>query len=174
MPTKQKEGVINELSEKLSKSTAVVLIETQAMNMKEQINIRKKFRSEGLDIQVVKNTLLRIAGKKAGVALDANSLNRPTAIIIGYGDETGPAKTLVDLMKTVKTISIKSGAMKSTQLSAQDVEELAKIPGKQELRGQVVGSIIGPLQETHGLLSAPIRDLVGVLRNYAEKQGGAF
>lgn len=174
MTTPRKESIVEGLTEKLNRATGFVLVESQKMSMKEQLDMRKKLRAQGLEFQVAKNTLLRIATHNAGAANVDTFLNGPTGLIISYDEEVAAARAIVELVKTQKAIVIKAGVIGTTAFNAKQVEDLAKLPGKQELRSQAVGTIIGPLQQTHGLLSAPIRDLVQVLHNYAEKQGASF
>lgn len=174
MPTPRKAGIIEQLTDKLKRSSAMVLMQTQGLTVADQTDLRKKLHGNGIDFQVVKNTLLRIATKDAGVAdLDADLVG-PTAVAIGYADEGAVAKAVMDYIRTSKIVTVKAGMIGRQSFNAKQVEDLARLPGRQELRSQNVGVIQGPLNQTYSLLSAPTRDLVQVLRNYAEKQGATF
>jgi large subunit ribosomal protein L10 len=174
MPTPRKEAIVAALAEKLGRSKAVVLVQSQGLSVAEQNDLRKKLRTGGLDFQVVKNTLFRLAARQANIAAPDSVLTGPTAAAIGYDEEPATAKTVLDSIKSFKVVSVKAGILRQVHLNAAQVDDLSKLPGRNELRAQAVGTVQGPLTQAYGVLNAPLRDLVGVLRNYAEKQGGTF
>ncbi|HEX8731675.1 MAG TPA: hypothetical protein VF725_06400, partial [Ktedonobacterales bacterium] len=93
-------------------------------------------------------------------------LNGQTAIALGFGEEVAPAKAITDYLKTAKTakpVKVKAGILERGPITAKQVEDLAKVPSRDQLRSQVVGTMMGPLNQTYGVLSAPLRDLINVL-----------
>ncbi len=174
MPTPRKEAIVAALAEKLSRSKTVVLVQSQGLSVAEQNDLRRKLRTNGLDFQVVKNTLFRLAARLANIAAPDSVLAGPTAAAIGYGEEPSAAKAVLDSIKGYKVISVKAGILRMVHLNPAQVDDLSKLPGRNDLRAQAVGTVQGPLTQTYGLLNAPLRDLVGTLHNYAEKQGGTF
>ena len=173
MPTPRKIKIVESLTEKLRRAKALVLMQTEGLTVAAQTELRKKLRSGGMEFQVVKNTLFRTATRAADVANVDEILNGPTAVAIGYQDETTVAKAILDYVKTSKIVTVKGGMMGSQKLSIAQVEGLSKLPGRDILRAQAVGTVQGPLSQTNGLLTAPLRDFVQILHNYAEKQGAS-
>jgi large subunit ribosomal protein L10 len=127
-----------------------------------------------MEFQVVKNTLFRNATHAAGVANVDEILNGPTSVAFGYEDEAAVAKAVMDYVRTSKIVTVKGGMLGAQKLNASQMESLAKLPGRDVLRAQAVGTVQGPLSQVTGLIGAPTRDLVQILRNYAEKQGASF
>jgi large subunit ribosomal protein L10 len=174
MPTPRKEGIVEDLTAKLKRAKALVLVEIQGLKTADQIILRKKLRENNLEFQVVKNTLFRLSTHQTESANLDKILAGPTAVAFGYDDEIAVAKAVSDYVRTSKIVKIKAGMLGKTAMSAAQVEDLAKLPGRDGVRSQSVGTLLGPAQKVVGLLSAPMRDLVGVLHNYAEKQGATF
>ena len=174
MPTQRKIQIVESLTEKLRRAKTTVLVQAQGMSVAEQTEMRKKFRSSGLDFQVVKNTLLRHATHSADTANIDDVLSGPTAVVIGYQDEVGVAKAVLDYIRTSKTVTVKAGMLGKQKLNPAQLESLSKLPGRDQLRSQAVGTVQGPLATAAGLVGAPLRDLVQILHNYAEKQGATF
>jgi len=58
---------------------------------------------------------------------------------------------------------VRGGLMQGRQISAEDVDQLAKLPPLDVLRGQVIGAIIAPLNALLALVNAPLQDLVGLI-----------
>jgi large subunit ribosomal protein L10 len=166
MPTTAKAHLIEEMTEKLGRASAAVLLQTEGLTVAEAQDLRRKLRAQGIELHVIKNTLLRKASEAANYKDISALLSGQTAIAIGYGEEVAPAKAVADYLKTAKTakpVKVKAGILDRAPISATQVEDLAKIPSRDQLRGQVVGTFMGPLNQTYGVLSAPLRDLVNVL-----------
>jgi large subunit ribosomal protein L10 len=101
---------------------------------------------------VVKNTLTRRAAEAAGADALLTLLEGPSAIafIESDGDMVAVAKALADSAKDTKILEIRGGVMQGKAIAAGDVDELAKLPPFDVLRGQVLGAIVAPLQNLLG------------------------
>jgi large subunit ribosomal protein L10 len=173
MPTQAKAEKIDELTEKLSRATVAILVQTQGLTVKDMNELRGKMRAAKLEFQIAKNTLLRIASERNNMtALDKSIFNGQTAVALGYDDEVVAAKAVTDYIHTSKVALLKSGILGGHTLTAEQIEDMAKIPGgKNYAKAQVVGTIQGPLASTYGLLTAPLRDLCYVLQAHADQLG---
>lgn len=176
MPTQAKTEKITELTDKLNRASVVILVQTQGLRVKDMNELRAKMRAARVEFQVAKNTLLRIASERNNMdRLDKSIFNGQTAIAIGYEDEVATAKVVNDYVQTSKVVVLKSGILGGRNLSAAQVEGLAKLPGgKNQVKAQVVGTIQGPVASLVGLFNAPLRDLCYVIQARAEQlQNGA-
>ncbi len=177
MPTQAKAETIEQLAEKLKRATVAILVQTQGLNVKDMNDLRGKMRAAKVDFQVAKNTLLRIATERNSMTgVDKGIFNGQTAIALGYDDEITAAKAVADYVRTSKVVVLKSGILGGRTLTAQQVEDLARMPGgKLYAKAQLVGVIQGPMATTYGLLSAPLRDFCYVIQARAEQlqQGNA-
>ena len=175
MPTEAKSEAIAELTDKLERARGAVLLTTQGLTVAEVTELRRRLRAAGIEMHVVKNTLLRIAAERAHYQDLSELLHGQTAIALSYEDEIAAAKTITDYLRTARTskpVTVKAGLLELAPITAKQVEDLAKIQGKDQLRAQVVGTIHGPLNQLYGLLTAPMRDLVNVLEASVRQLGG--
>ena len=113
----------------------------------------------------MKNTLTRRAAEQAGAEALLVMLEGPTAIafIESSGDPAAVAKALAATAKETNVLTLRGGILEGKALSGDDVEQLAKLPPVDVLRGQLVGAIVAPLTQLLGLVSAPLRDLHGLI-----------
>ncbi len=170
MPTQAKTEKINELTAKLSRAAIAILVQTQGLKVKDMTDLRNKMRAARIEFQIAKNTLLRIASEHSNMTeLDKSIFNGQTAVAFGYDDEVATAKAVTDYIRTSRTVVLKSGILGGRTLRAEQIEDLAKIPGKNYARAQVVGVIEGPMSTTYSLLTAPMRDLCYVIQARAEQ-----
>ncbi len=174
MPTEAKAKIIEELTDKLGRATVTILVQTQGLNVKDMNELRNRMRAAKLDFQVAKNTLLRIATERNNMTeLDKSIFNGQTSIALGYEDEVAAAKAVADYVNTSRIVTLKSGILGGRNLTAEQIESMARMPGgKNYAKAQVVGTVQGPLASTYGLLTAPLRDLCYVLQAHAEQLNG--
>jgi large subunit ribosomal protein L10 len=176
MPTEAKAHIIEELTERLRRMRAAVLLQTQGLTVAELTDLRRKLGANGIDLQVAKNTLLRIASEQAQLENLEPVLHGQTTIALGYGDEVAVAKAISDYIRTARLphpITVKAGILGRSPLSAAQVESLARTPARPQLQAELVGALQGPLSQTYGVISAPLRDLVNVLEARIRQLGGA-
>ena len=127
--------------------------------------LRGKLLEHGARLSVVKNTLTRRAAEAAGADALLALLEGPSAIafIESDGDPAAVAKALSDSARETRILAIRGGVMNGRQITDADVENLAKLPPLDVLRGQVLGVIIAPLTQLLALVNAPLQNLIGLV-----------
>lgn len=173
MPTQAKAEWIDELADMLQRSKSGVLMQTQGLKVSEITDFRRKLGASKAELQVVKNTLLRIAAERANVSGLDPILAGQTTIALGFEDEVSVAKLVTDYARTQKIIVIKGGILEKKLISPAQVDSLAKTPPRNQVQAQLVGSIQGPVASLVNLLDTVARDLVYVLQARADQLGGA-
>lgn len=166
MPTDAKAAMIDELTDKLKRTRSAVLLQTEGLTVAEISEMRRRLSGSGVEMHVVKNTLLRIASERAQYQDISKLLNGQTTLALSYDDDVAPAKAVTDFLKAVKTakpVTIKAGILERGPITPAQVDALSKVPPRDQLRGEVVGTVMGPLNQAYGVLSAPLRDLINVL-----------
>ena len=172
MQRKEKEQVVTELAERLRSSQTLILADYRGLSVSELDEVRTKLLEHGARFHVVKNTLTKRAAEEAGFETLKDLLDGPTAIaFVGDGDMVSVAKTLSETARKTKILELKGGILEGTPMDAAQVSELAKLPPADVLRGQVLGAIVGPLNEIVGLFAAPVQDFVGLLDARIEQLG---
>jgi large subunit ribosomal protein L10 len=172
MLRKEKEQVVAELAERLRSAQTLILADYRGLSVSELDEVRTKLLEHGARFHVVKNTLTKRAADEAGFETLKELLDGPTAIaFVGDGDMVSVAKTLSETARKTKVLELKGGILEGTPMDASQVAELAKLPPADMLRGQVLGAIVGPLNEIVGLFAAPVQDFVGLLDARIEQLG---
>ncbi len=171
-PRPEKVAEVAEIRELLSEG-CVVLTDFQGLNVKEISALRGKLREVGSGYRVVKNTLFRLAAAKTPAARLAEGLVGPTGILYTKDDPVVAVKALEDFGKTAKLVRIKAGFVDGQVLTAEQVQELAKIPPKQQLYAMVVGGLQSPISNLVGTLQSTLGQLALTLQAIAEKKGAA-
>jgi large subunit ribosomal protein L10 len=174
MPTEKKAKIIDSLEEVFTRSKAGVMTDYRGLKTTEIVALRRKLRESGIDYKIVKNTLARIAAKRAGKDKITGGLEGPMAIAFGYDDIAKPAKALTEYLTMAKlNLPIKGGFMGNQFLSLQEVKYLATLPSREILLARVMGGIQGPISAFVNQINAPLRGFVLVLQERIKQLEGA-
>lgn len=177
MPSKkvleEKQQVVADLAEQLKKSCVGVVVDYKGISVADDTKLRKELRESGDQYKVVKNTLLKLALKEAGIEGLDPVLEGTTAVALSDKDYIHAAKTLYTFEKNTKgaTLKVKAGFVDGKVLSKDDVAELATLPSKEELVAKVLGSLNAPITGFVTVLNGTMKALVVALNAIAEKQG---
>ena len=165
MQKSDKERVVAELTERLRTSETLIVADYRGLTNAEIDGLRSKLIEHGARFAVVKNTLTRRAAEAAGADALLALLEGPSAIafVESEGDPVAVAKALRDAATSTRVLAIRGGVLEGSAISADEVENLAKLPPADVLRAQLVGAIVSPLTTVVALLAAPLRDLVGLI-----------
>jgi large subunit ribosomal protein L10 len=174
MQKEDKTRVVAELTEKLRSADTLIVADYRGLTMPQIDDLRGKLLEQGAKFTVVKNTLTRRAAKDAGAEALLALLEGPSAIafIEAEGDMVAVAKALADSARDTKVLAIRGGVLAGRVIGAEDVEELAKLPPLDVLRGQVLAAVIAPLTAILALVNAPLQNLYGLLDARIEQLGG--
>ena len=165
----QKETMLSQYVEWVSKSQAVVLVEYSGLKMSNLDVIRSKVREAGGEFHIVKNTLAKLALEKAGFKVPEDYAEKTTAIGFAFSDPAGFAKALTEATKGLEAVKIKGGFMGAVTLKPADVKALASLPPLPVMRAQLLGILQAPAGKLVRILAEPGRQVAYVLRAYSEK-----
>ena len=167
----QKIQTVKELSERLGKSKTAIFADFKGLKVNESYELRNKCKEQGIDVEVIKKTLLKRSFEKAGIAdIDPSKFEGGILIFLGYDDEVAPAKAVFDYAKEHGALKITGGIMGGRYADKAIIESLAKLPSKQELLAKLVRSIKSPISGLVNVLAGNLRGLVNVLNALKESK----
>jgi large subunit ribosomal protein L10 len=171
---RQKERVVEELTERLRETQTLIVADYRGLTMPQIDGLRSELLKHGARFRVVKNTLTRRAAEQAGADAVLALLEGPSAIAFleTDGDPVAVAKALGAAARESRVLEVKGGLLDGRAITAADVESLAKLPPLDQLRGQVLGAVTAPLYTIVGLFTAPLQNLVGLIDARIEQLGG--
>lgn len=166
----QKQKLVRDYIEKINASKALFIIAPTQITPNEANTLRKQLKESNASFNVVKNSLFKIALKKTQKELDDISLSEENAAIFIQGEASESAKVLYNFLEDIKKGKIKGGLLDNTPLGTTEIEELAKLPPKDELIATTVRTIGAPLTNFARVLNANILSLVNVLKNIGKEE----
>ncbi len=157
----EKEAVINDVTGLAAKAQTLVLAEYRGITVADMTKLRANGRSNGVSLNVFKNTLARRAVSGGSFAVVSELMTGP--LLYGFSqDAVAAARVMADFAKGNEKLVIRGGATGGTLLDVNGVKQLASIPSKEVLLAQLLG-----------LMQSPISRLARVLAAIAEKNAGS-
>jgi len=166
----QKAEIVKNLKEKFLNSEGVFATSFKGFTVAESNEIRKLIREKGGEFRVVKNTLIRLASQDTPVQPLNDFIQGPTALVIAYQDPVEIAKVLDKFIKDHPSLELRGFVIQGKGFNAEAIKDLVKLPPKEVLLAQVLGTLQAPLTNFVGLLSAIIRNFLYVLKAIEEKK----
>lgn len=171
MNINEKKQTVQEVREKFEKSQGFFITHNLGLDAGQISALRKDVRTNGGELKVIKNTLIKRAIENLEHHKDIDAdLKGPVAVAFSYNDPAAIAKAILKYVDDKNKFEVKSGMLGTVLLSSSQVAALAKLPSRQELIARTVRTIAAPLQNFMGVLSAVPRDFVNVLTAIKDKK----
>lgn len=153
-----KQAKVEKLTEMLKNAAAGVIVDYRGITVEEDTKLRKELREAGVHYFVEKNTMLRFALNNVGLDGLTNVLEGTTAIALSDDDQTAPARVLGKFSEACKDekFHLKAGFIGEDIYDEAGVKALSKIPSREVLLAQLVGSLQGPMQKLAATLQAVV------------------
>ena len=145
MKREEKTAVVDELATRLGEAEAIFAIDYKGISVPQAAELRTKLRESDAAFSVVKNRLAKRAAEQAGTEGLDELLVGPTALTLISGDPVTVAKTITTFTKEHEVLTYKGGIMDGAPLDPESFQAIAKLPGVDQLRGQLVGLVASPL-----------------------------
>jgi large subunit ribosomal protein L10 len=160
----RKKELVEQYVDMLQQAQGVVITEYRGMSVKQLDELRGKLREHQTQFTITKNTLLKIALDKVGMAVPEELLLGPVALAVAFDDLSETVKTILEFAGGNELLVLKGGIIGETAVLEGDLEAISRLPSLDVLRAQMVGMVTMPLTQLIGLLEEPGRQVVAVLK----------
>ncbi len=167
----KKEEVVREVSELLDSSKLTVIANYQGTSVKQLQTLRKDAKDGGTKVKVLKNRLVikALQSQDKYKAIDTVKFNQQLIYAFNSEDEVAPAQAFANFAKKHQSLEFVGAISEDGQfMEAGDVKQLAALPSKDQLRGQLVGLFSAPQRGLVTVLSGNIRGVLNVLNARSE------
>lgn len=163
-----KEMEMQYLRREIERAQEVLVCNVVGMDGHGSTQLRADLRKKGIQVQVVKNKLLRRVLLDMGLPPLDNVLVGSSALVWGGEGIVELAREISDWAKKIEKFSVKGACVSGQGLDAAGVERLTKLPSRLELLSMIVGQILGPGGRLAAQLKGPGGALVSQVKSIAE------
>lgn len=162
------------LKEKFSKAKVAIFADYKGLSATQADDLRRQLRAQETEVKVLKNNVARLLTKEGQMGTEAkqvmDDLVGPTLVAFAYRDPAGAAKIIHKFAQDNEALKLKDSLMGQKRLDAANIEELAKLPGKEVLLAMLLGTMNAPVRNFVSVLAAVPRGLVTVLAAIEKKK----
>lgn len=141
MKRTEKAEIISALKSRADGASIAIVTDFKGLTVEDMTGLRKLLREAGVDYQVVKNTLARIALTGGTHEVLKDEVKENCAVAFGYSDPVATAKALSEYSKKNKKFQIRFGSLEGKFMDESAVKDLAKLPSKPELLAKLLGTM---------------------------------
>ena len=149
--------LVDEVTAKINEAASVVVVDYRGLTVEQATNLRKQLRENGVEMKVIKNSILRRAAEKAGLEGLNEVFTGPTAVAFSNEDVVAPAKIIADFAKEAEALEIKGGIIEGNVASIEEITALAKLPNREGLLSMLLS-----------VLQAPVRNVAYAIKAVAD------
>lgn len=168
MPSQQNIDAVESISRQLEKAAGIYFTDYLGLDVADITELRKKLVESGVEYRVVKNTLVRLASRNAGIDGLGDVFEGSTAVALSYDDPTAPARVLNEFSKTHDLPQLKALVFEGKVMDNSVFKKIANLPSKETLLAKLLGGLSSPMSKMSSLLKSPMIDLVNVLNSLKE------
>lgn len=169
MNREQKTATVEAIAEQIEAADAVFAVDYRGISVPQAAALRVRLREADATLRIVKNSLTERAAERAGADSLRDLLEGPTALTFVRGDAALAAKALSDFARAEVPIEFKGGLMGGEELSVDQIRSIARLPARDVLYGQMVGTVAAPLTGLVRGLNGLLAGLAVQLQQIAER-----
>src|SRR5919109_754034 len=169
MNKEQKAAAVEEIAERLGEAKAIFAVDYRGISVPEAAELRARLRDADATFRVVKNRLAKRAVEKAGTDGLQDLLEGPVALTLIKGDAVVAAKAISTFARQHQVLEYRGGFMDGEPLAPDQFRAIARLPGLDALRGQLVGVTASPLTGLARGLGSMVSGLAVALGQIVEK-----
>ena len=167
----KKQNILEDLAGKFGRAKAAILIDFTKLPVSKTTELRRLLKKEDAEYKVAKKTLVSRILKSGGYkGTDLDDFKTQVGVVFSYGDPVPAASSLQKFSKLNEALKILGGFLGLNWMDKTRVLALAKLPSREILLGQVVGTIAAPLSGLVTVLSGNMRNFVNALNNLKNKR----
>src|SRR3990167_3770798 len=155
----KKSDIVAKVSDLLASSKLTVIARYRGTSVKAMQELRRQAIQNQTSVLVVKNRLVKKAIEQNETLKDIDTSLLQGQLLYAFNseDEVAPAQALANFAKQEPQIEFVAGFSEDGKLlAAEEVKILAQLPGKDQLRATLVGTIAAPLTGFVGVMSGNI------------------
>ena len=142
-----KEQILGEIKEAFTDVTSIIIADYRGIRVPVVTAMREDFRKNGCQYRVLKNSLVKIAVKGSELEPITGLMVGTTAVIWSKDAPQTPAKVALKWAKDQPKFKIMGGYFDGKALDPAGVEQLAKMPGKNEVRASLLMTFLAAPQD---------------------------
>jgi len=174
----RKEELVAEYHRQMDESTGFVMAEYNALSVPQMQDLRRQTRQAEGEMFVIKNTLFKLVLKERDLAVPEDLMTGPMVVAFCHKDVPSLVKLFRNAARDFEAdrLMVRGGLLEGRIFGQDEVLAVSNLPTREELLSMVLRTINAPATQTVGVVASGIRQVLNVVKAYADKleeAGGA-
>lgn len=166
----EKQFLFDEIQDQIESYQNFIISDCQGQLANETAEFRSRLKELGGEMEVVRKRILAKVLAEKGVEIQASDLPGHICLVYTGKDAASVAKCLLDAQKAGLKSDVLSGYFEGKVLSKDQVEVIATLPPKDEMRAQLLATFTAPMSQTLSVMNSLLTSVPHCLENKAKEQ----
>jgi len=159
----QKKAIVSEVAEVAANALSAVIADYRGLTVAEMTALRSKARESGVYLRVVRNSLAKRAVENTAFACLHDVLTGPLVFAFSKEEPGAAARLIKDFIKEHENFEVKALAISGQLLAAKDIDQIAKLPSRDEALVLLLSVMQAPITKLVRTLAEPQAKFVRVV-----------
>lgn len=163
---KDKQLLLDEIQDQIKQTDSFVVMRYLGLSANKANAFRREVSKLGGSVGVMRKRVLVKAAQAAGIPLDVKELPGHIGLVYATKEPIELAKFVIKFGDdNDKVLEVVGGRIDGQLYNAADVDALSRLPGKDEMRAQFLGTLEAPMAQTLAVMEALLSSVVYCLDN---------
>lgn len=167
----EKQFLLDEVKEQMEEYGDFAIFQYSNITANTMGEFRTSIAKIGGEVQMIRKRILLKAAAAAGVELELANLPGHIGLAFAGSDSIEMTKAVFQFSKDCDSaLQVLGGRLDGKLYNADDVKALSKLPGKDEMRAQLLGLFEAPMSQTVAVINAILTAVPCCLENKSTKE----
>lgn len=167
---KEKQLLLDDIENMIKDSGSFIITDYHELTPNLSWEFRNELRKNNATFEAVKKRIFIKAIKNIGIDCSIEELKGHIGIVLADGDGIDATKSVFDFTKANKGfLDVLCGYFENRIYSSEEVKQLSKLPGKEEMRAQFLGLLEAPMSQTLAVIESLLTSVIHCLENKSQK-----
>ncbi len=166
----QKDEIVTGLKGRFTAATGIFVTEYSGLKVSQLTELRREIKKVEGEFRVLKNRLVKRALADTELKVFSDVFKGPIGVVFSGGDPVALTKVLAKAAENFEKLKLKSGFLGGKILTLKDIQQLSKLPSKEELYAKLLGTLQAPIQSVLRALQAVPQKVVIAVNGIREKK----
>ena len=158
--------LLGEVQGQIQKSSTFIIATYKSLTGARAQDFRRELGKKGAYFEVVRKRMLVQAAKGLGIDFDIALLPGHIGIILGSVDPIETTKSILKFSEeNDKAFGLVGGFIEGQKASADDMQRLATLPSKAQMRAEILGLLEAPASQLLAVFEALLSGVVHCINN---------
>lgn len=167
----EKQLLLDEVKDQIDHYGSFVIMSYKSLKANKANEFRREVAKLGGNVEVMRKRILLKAAQAAGIDLKIDTLPGHVGLVYAGKDALETTKFVFKFSEeSDKAIQVVGGRFEGQLFSGEDIEKLSKLPGKDEMRAQLLSVFEAPMAQTLAVMEALLSSVVYCLDNKSKQE----